>query len=184
MSTITLTAGDFGTEGVVTFGEENAYLPDRAHPGLTEAVLLADILEMETTGEDRSGQAMKALKLGARGLLTAGPVGIAAGLLAASQPKDVIFTALLKDGRAFTATTDARAYADFHTAQVAARAAALRDDGAHPADHIIARYVAAQAADPELDAPVADDPPPEPEVDATAPLSPERPAFGRRRRPA
>lgn len=174
MSTITLTGGDFGSDSVVTVGPETLYLPDRAHPGLTEAVPLAEITEVETIGEDRSGQVKRALKLGASGLLTAGPVGIAAGLLAVRQPKDVVFTAVLKDGRTLTATTDARTYADFHAAQVAARAAAMREEGPHPADEIIARYLAARSADPQPDEPAGGDPP----------LAADGPVFGKRRRPA
>ena len=189
MATITLTDGDFGAEGDVTVGTEHLYLPDRAHPGLTEAVRLADVVEMEVIETDRSGQVQDALKLSARGLMTAGPVGLAAGLLAARKPRDVIFTLTFEDGRKLTAMADAATYANLHAAQVEARAEALREDAPGPADDIIAKYVEALRSDEPV-APNAIDEPRAPQFDPAAAEVPPpvdtgaRPVFGKRRRSA
>jgi len=189
MPAVTLTEGDFGS-GVEARADSAAlYLPDPARAGAILTVPLSDVAEMETTASDRAGQVKAGLKLSAKGFMAVGPVGLAAGLLAASRVKNVFFSVVLADGRRFVATASAEIYADLHSAQLAARAEEAKG---HPADEIIARYIAGQQVEPEsapassaaapLPAPAAP-----PATAAPQPLSSPaadatRPVFGRRRR--
>ena len=74
-----------------------------------------------------------------RGVAIAGPVGIAAGLLAARKVKDVVFSVRLRDGRRFTAHAGAQDYADLHAQQISARSEAGR--GISEADSVIEKYL-------------------------------------------
>ena len=50
MGTITLKEGDFGSDVPVNVGSETLYLPDRERPGLTLAVPISDVVEMDSLG--------------------------------------------------------------------------------------------------------------------------------------
>jgi hypothetical protein len=192
VGTITLKQGDFGSDVPVNVGAETIYLPDREHPGLTLAVPIGDVAEMDSINDDGLRPVKQALKIGARGLIT-GPRGFAAGIHSVTKVKEVEFEATLNDGRRFVAVTDAKTYANLHAAQLAARTAHMRggaeDDAPHPADDIIAKYLA------ETKLAEADQPPPKPASEPTVERSEERrvderrqaerreqqPTFGRRR---
>ncbi len=209
MATITLKDGDFGKGATVLVGSESLYLPDPAHPGLTEAVALTDIAGIEAVDSDRSSQVKEAVRLSAKGFLSAGPAGLAMGVLAATKVKNVVFSVRLNDGRHFTATADAKTYAELRGAQVAARSSGLTDDTvSHAADEIIAKYVGQAKPVPADNAPApvnepsppAGETPPPPAQQATPiaaapspderasratpsrvrPERPQRPVFGRR----
>jgi hypothetical protein len=196
MPAVTLTDGDFGS-GVEARADSSAfYLPDPARPGAFVVVPLAEVVEMETVASDRKGQVKAGLKLSARGFMAAGPIGLAAGLLAAGRVKDVSFSVVLADGRTFLATANAETFAEIHSAQLAARAG---EGVGHPVDAMIARYIEQQrseaAAPSEPPQPPTTQPPTTP---AASPASPptsnntasrqasgestSRPVFGKRRR--
>lgn len=188
MATITLKAGDFGSGVPVNVGSETLYLPDREHPGLTLAVPIADLVEMDSVDGDALKPVKQALKAGAKGLFV-GPAGLAAGFRAATKVRDIEFTATLSDGRRFTAVTDAKSYANLHAAQLAARSAAMRggdaaDDMPHPADEIIAKYLEAAKSAPADPPPAKPSPEPPSERRSGERRQGERrqpPTFGRRR---
>lgn len=190
MATITLKEGDFGGDVTVTVGETTLYLPDRARPGLNEAVPLTAIAEIELLSDDRSGQLKEAARLGVRGFLSTGnPLGLAAGVFAVTKVKDVDFAVRLADGRRFVAVTDARTYAEI---SAASRTPAVADGedaaAAARADAVIAKYLGPDALplapepEPPPPAPAAAEPPAEPSrADPSArPARPPRPVFGRR----
>ncbi len=186
MATITLKEGDFGADVQVNVGPETIYLPDREHPGLTLAVPFTDVVEMDSTATDHAKPLKAALKYSAKGLFSFGPVGLAAGVLAATKARDVTFAATLRNGRRFVAMTDARSYAEIHARQLAARTAGLRgadpDDEPNPADEIIAKYL--QAAKSEHVGPSpsrgADEPSPERRAGDRRTGDRRQPTFGRR----
>jgi len=184
MPTITLKEGDFGSEGTASFDLSDLYLPDAAHPGATTLVPLSLIVEIESLHRDNTARLQSAAKLSGKGFLTAGPVGLAAGLLAARHVPDVVFQVRLSDGRAFVASANAAIYAEFHAAQIAARADAggMRT----PADDIIEKYIRAQAEEEPAPTPSQTPPskPPTPPaaVATSAPPKADRPVFGRRGR--
>ncbi len=196
MATITLIAGDFGSDTSVVVGEEAFYLPDPARPGLKDLVPFTAVASVEPVSDDRSGQMKQAAKLGLRGLTTLGPVGLAASLLAVSKVKDMTFEVRLADGRRFTATADAVTYANLRAA-TSGRGAPAEDDeeAAARADEVIARYLresrqpaphTTAAAPPEpADAETVGRPVSMPitaEDRLDVPAAPDRPVFGRRRR--
>jgi len=177
--TITLKDGDFGANVPATVGSADLYLPDRARPGAVTIVPLTAVAEIESLKGDNTARFKSAAKLSVRGFMTVGPVGLAAGLLAASHVKEVVFRVRLKDGRAFTAVADARTYADLHAAQIAARAESPYGSG--QADDMIAKYLLAQAVEPEA-LPLNAEPPRTPSPVAPTEPAVARPVFGRRGR--
>jgi hypothetical protein len=145
MASITLKDGDFGAGIEIVVNEAEFILPDPARGGLRMAVPHADIVEMEAIADDRSGQAREAVRLGLQGLRAAGPVGLAASLLAVSKPKAIVFKVRIKDGRGFTATAEGATYATLRGYYAAARNPAAdksptAEDQA--ADAIVKRYMA------------------------------------------
>jgi hypothetical protein len=194
VATIRLTEGDFGEGVSVSVGLSDIVLPDTARPGPVTTVPLSAIAAVEALESDHSHQLREAARLSVSGFLKAGPVGLAMGVLGATKLKDVVFSVHLEDGRRFVATADAKTYAEFHAAQVAARAADLMPS---PADQIIARYLEARRGARHADAPPANPAPPAPvtpaasaPADTIASLREERrktpniprPEFGRRKR--
>ncbi len=192
MGTITLKEGDFGSDVPVNVGSETLYLPDREHPGLTLAVPIGDVVEMDSLASDSLAVVKKAVTKGAMGVLFGGPAMMAGGFTAATKVKEVSFEATLNDGRRFVAVTDAKTYADLHAAQLAARTAAMLgradEDAPHPADDIIAKYLdQKKLAEPDR---AARDPAPEPAArgneerrvsERRQAERPDQPTFGRRR---
>jgi hypothetical protein len=188
MPAVTLTDGDFGSGAEVRTDSSAFYLPDPARPGVFIVVPFAEVEDMETIASDRAGQVKAGLKLSARGFMAAGPVGLAAGLLAAGRVKDVSFRVMLADGRAFVARANAEVFAEIHSAQLAVRG---REVAGHPADEMIARYVEQQRQE-EAASPDAEPMPPAPASSPPSPAEPSsrestgaaapRPVFGKRRR--
>ena len=185
MPTITLKDGDFGAGIEVTVGSDDLYLPDPDRPGLNMLVPLGEVVEIDALENDRSGQFSEAMSLAADGFRQNGPAGLIMGMYAASKVKDVVFSARLQDGRHFVAVTDAKTYAELHSAQVSARAAALIGGTPSPADDIIAAYLqplepqparAAERTEVQPLPPPATRPPEPDSVPAEPP-----PTFGRRR---
>jgi len=194
MPEITLSDGDFGS-GPARVDLSAFYLPDPARPGALLIVALSDVAEIEAISTDHSRRIKDGLKLSARGFASVGPVGLAAGLLAAGRVRDVNFSVVLGDGRRFTANANADVYAEIHAAQIAARA---EHAGLTPVDDLIARYRESLASDVPQPAPVLTVPEPAAVKAASAPAASEplpvksaaspmaasasRPVFGRRKR--
>jgi hypothetical protein len=195
MATITLVNGDFGAGATVSVGEEELFLPDRGRPGMSEPVPLTAIAEVESIADDHSGQIKEAARLGARGFLAFGPIGIAAGMLGARKVKEVKFSVRLQDGRGFTATADAITYAALRSARQSGRMSAADVEEADArADELIAKYLrekqaktalppeeVAAPALPAAPSPVAPDVAQPADDPALKPAATERPVFGRRR---
>ena len=192
VGTITLKEGDFGSDVPVNVGAETLYLPDRERPGLTLAVPISDVVEMDSLASDSLAVVKKAVKNGAMGVLFGGPAMMAGGFTAATKVREVSFEATLNDGRRFVAVTDARTYADLHATQLAARTAAMlgraEDDAPHPADDIIAKYLDEKKLSERT--PAARGPAPEPAArgdeerrvgERRQAECPDQPTFGRRR---
>jgi hypothetical protein len=178
MPSIMLKDGDFGAAAEVTVNETEFFLPDPARPGLREVVPFSAVEGIDTVADDRSAQYREAMRLGFKGLSVAGPIGLAASVLAVRKPKTVVFSVRLKDGRSFVATAEAANYARIHGAYLSARRQPANEGETaeeRAADAIVARYmtksadVASHAARPPL-----------PES-ASAFNTPPRPVFGRRR---
>lgn len=178
MPSIMLKDGDFGAGAEVTVNETEFFLPDPARPGLREVVLFTAVEDIESIEDDRSAQYREAKRLGLKGLSAAGPVGLAASVLAVRKTKTVVFSVRLKDGRGFVATADAVNYARVHGAYLSARRQPANEGGTaeeRAADAIVARYVTKSA---DASAHPASSPPAE--TTSVSP-TPERPVFGRRR---
>lgn len=179
MPSFTLKEGEFGSEGTCTFDSSELYLPDPAQPGALVSVALTDIVEVESLRQDNTQRLQAAAKLSAKGFLTAGPVGLAAGMLAARHVPDTEFRVRLSDGRSFVATANAAIYAEFHAAQLA-----VATDGSHTAaDAIIEKYLQAKNAEENAAADEEGGSAAPPEIvvpEAPAGAKPARPVFGRR----
>ena len=198
MATIALKDGDFGGDATVIVGDEALYLPDPWRQGLNEMVPLTAVAEVESVSDDRSGQLKEAVRLGARGFASLGPLGLAASLLAVRKVKDVNFSVRLKDGRSFVATADAVTYANLRAACRAPLASGDEDaEAAARADAVIAKYIGPEALplEPQPEAPAiavesgAAENGPAQATDAALPAlasgpdkAPPRPVFGRRGR--
>ncbi|MEX0852175.1 MAG: hypothetical protein WD036_02675 [Bauldia sp.] len=183
MPTITLKEGDFGAGVPVSFGVDDLYLPDRERPGLSVPVPLTEVAEIESIEDDRSGQFQAALKLGAAGLVTAGPAGLVMGAYAATKVKDIVFGVRLQDGRQFVAVSDAKTFAELRSAQIAARASLFIGNIGGPADEVIAKYIDAEEWAPAEFEPTRMAPAPAAAIErrGIASTRRERPSFGRRR---
>ncbi len=145
MPSVMLRDGDFGAGIEIVVNETEFILPDPARPGLREAIPFSAIADMEAIADDRSGQYREALRLGLKGFRAAGPVGLAAGLLAVSKPKSTVFRVRTGDGRGFVAVADAATYAQVHGYFYAARnqpARAADTAEERAADAIVSRYMA------------------------------------------
>jgi hypothetical protein len=185
MPTISLQEGAFGSDATATFTDDHLLLPDPERPGLKMELPLANVVEIDAIGGDRSAQFKEALTLSAKGFAGAGPAGLAMGFYAATKVKDVIFSVRLEDGREFVAKADAGTFADLHSKQVSARVATLLGGPYDPADDVIEKYLPpkpeAATAPPEPPAYVEPDPGPVVERRVASAGRPERPVFGRRR---
>jgi hypothetical protein len=175
---ITLTEGAFG-QGPAAADLAAFHLPDPARRGGVLLVPLREVAEMTMVGSDNTDRVKNAIRGGAVGLLSLGPVGIAAGMRAAGKAPATIFTVRLEDGRTFTARATAADFADIHAAQVEARASA----GSHPADAVIAKYLASAPVEPRPTQPAPPDVAPQPkspEPPSSQSPSPSPRPFGRR----
>lgn len=178
MPKFTLTDGAFG-QGPAAADLAAFHLPDPARRGGVLLVPLREVAEMAMIGSDNADRIKNAIRSGAVGLLSLGPVGVAAGMRAAGKAPSTLFTVRLEDGRRFTARAAAADFAEIHAAQVEARAIA----GSHPADAVIAKYLADAPPAPRRVPPLPPEVPAEPKP-RRSPQAPPRPSspvpFGRR----
>jgi len=168
---ITLTEGSFG-QGPAAADLAAFHLPDPARPGATLVVPFTDVAEMAMVRGDNGGRIRFAIRTGLGGLMSAGPVGLSAALLAAGKAPQTVFSVRLSDGRGFTALAEAQAFADMHAAYVEARS----QSRGHPADMLIARYLAERGGPALIAAALPQ--PPEEQPAALAAVPPDHgPAF-------
>ena len=179
MPKFTLTEGDFG-RGVAAADLEAFHLPEPGRPGAVLVVPFAAVAEMALVASDHSDRIKAAVRTGISGFMSLGPVGAAAGLIAAGRAPMTVFTVRLADGRKFTARATAADFADMHAAEVAARGSAT----GHRAEALIAKYLHA----PTVALPVETESPAaplslvrQPEPTRQTPPQPAR-TFGRRER--
>ncbi len=178
MPQFTLTEGSFG-RGPAAADLGALHLPDPGRPGATLLVPFREVAEMVMAGSDHSDRLKNAMKRGVGGLISLGPAGIAAGVVAIGKAPATVFTVRLEDGRGFTARAPAAVFAELHAAQLEARASI----GSHPADAVIAKYLAGAPIDPAPKTaalPPSAPAQPKPAPQARPRLRPEPPPFGRR----
>jgi hypothetical protein len=174
--------GDFGAGGLATFSGEELLLPDPTRPGLKTLVPLAEIVEINSIETEPGARLKNAAKLGARGFVLAGPIGVARGFFAATKVHEVVFKVVLEDGRHFVAAADAKIFSELHSAQIAARFAKFAEAAPTAADNLIAKYIQTGAPDGDSVTPEAAPPVTPPRVEARRGLDGARPVFGRRGR--
>jgi hypothetical protein len=179
---VTIRDGDFGAGGLATFSGEELLLPDPARPGLKMLVPMAEIAEINSIDADPADRLKNAAKLGARGFVLAGPIGVARGLFAATKVHEVVFKVVLEDGRHFVAAAEAKIFAELHSAQIAARFAKFAGAIPTAADDLIAKYVETRAPEGESVAPEAPPPVTPQPVEPRRGQDSTRPVFGRRGR--
>jgi len=177
----TLTEGDFG-KGAAAADLEAFHLPDPGRPGAVLVVPFTGVADMALVASDHSDRIKVAVRTGISGFMSLGPVGAAAGVIAAGRAPMTVFTVRLEDGRKFTARATAADFADMHAAEVAARGSAA----GHRAEALIAKYLAERHAPPaatpvEMESAVAPTPVRRPEPTRQTLPQPTR-TFGRRGR--
>lgn len=110
MAKLTIHAGDFaiGAGHEYAFGNLRLLRPNKLWS--VEVVPTSELEEVAVATEESVKRLGGTVGWGVVGGALLGPVGLLAGLLAGGRGKDVTFTARLKDGRKFLATTDAKTY--------------------------------------------------------------------------
>jgi hypothetical protein len=109
MAKIKVLAGDF-LQGDGQYRSGTITLVTALHPWPGVSLKQSDIKHMEIASEASSTKMENALSLGLAGALMLGPVGAAAGMIFASEQKEITFMVTLKDGRRLLAATDDKTY--------------------------------------------------------------------------
>ncbi|MFJ4142941.1 hypothetical protein [Pseudomonas sp. NPDC089734] len=109
MAKINVLAGDFlQGNGEYRAGTITLVTPLFPWPGIS--FKHSEIQSVEIASEASNKKMDGAIGLGLAGALMLGPVGAAAGMLLASDEKEITFLATLKDGRSLLAATDEGTY--------------------------------------------------------------------------
>jgi hypothetical protein len=109
MAKIKVLAGDF-LQGDGEYRSGTITLVTALHPWPGVSLKQSDIKHMEIASEASSTKMENALGLGLAGALVLGPVGAAAGMIFASEQKEITFMITLKDGRKLLAATDDKTF--------------------------------------------------------------------------
>lgn len=109
MGKIKVLAGDFTGDGSYSGGRITLRPKDRPSPAHRMAVrdFFASI---DVAAQHNVVKVGGAVGWGAAGALLAGPLGLLAGAVLGGRGRDVVFVAILKDGRKLLAQTDAKTY--------------------------------------------------------------------------
>ena len=111
MGKIKVLAGDFTGEG--RYAEGRITLRPKEQPSPAHRMTVADFFaSIEIAAQHDKVRVAGALGWGAAGAILAGPAGLLAGAFLGGRGKQVVFTAVLKDGRKLLAQTDSHTYAD------------------------------------------------------------------------
>jgi hypothetical protein len=109
MGKIKVLAGDFTGDGSYSGGRITLRPRDRPSPA--HRMVVRDFFEsVEVAAQHNVVKVGGAVGWGAAGALLAGPLGLLAGAVLGGRGRDVVFVAVLKDGRRFLAQTDAKTY--------------------------------------------------------------------------
>jgi len=109
MGKIKVLAGDFTGNGTYSAGRVTLRPKDRPSPA--HRMKVRDFFDsVEVAAQHNAVKVGGAVGWGAAGALVAGPIGLLAGAVLGGRGRDVVFVAVLKDGRRFLGQTDARTY--------------------------------------------------------------------------
>jgi hypothetical protein len=110
MGKIKVLAGDFVGDG--SYADGRITLRPREQPSPAHRMNASEFLDSVEIASQHDKLALGgAVGWGAAGGLLAGPMGLLAGALLGGRGKEVVFVAVLKDGRRFLAKTDSKTYA-------------------------------------------------------------------------
>jgi hypothetical protein len=109
MAKIKVLAGDFTGDGKYSAGRIT--LRPREHPSPAHRMVVHDFFEsIEVAAQHNAVDFGGAVGWGAAGALLAGPLGLLAGAVLGGRGRDVVFVAVLKDGRKLLGQTDSKTY--------------------------------------------------------------------------
>ncbi len=110
MGKITVVAGDFTGEG--RYDDGRITLRPKQQPTPAHRMKVVDFFaSIEIAAQRDVVRIGGAVGWGAAGAILAGPVGLLAGAVLGGRGKQVLFVAVLKDGRRFVGRTDSKTYA-------------------------------------------------------------------------
>ncbi len=109
MGKIKVLAGDFTGDGSYSGGRIT--LRPRERPSPAHRMVVRDFFQsIDVAAQHNVVNLGGAVGWGAAGGLLAGPLGLLAGAVLGGRGRDVVFVAVLKDGRRLLAQTDSRTY--------------------------------------------------------------------------
>lgn len=109
MGKIKVLAGDFTGDGSYSSGRITLRPMDRPKPA--HRMVVRDFFaSVDVAAQHNVVKVGGAVGWGAAGAMVAGPLGLLAGAILGGRGRDVVFVAVLKDGRKFLAQTDAKTY--------------------------------------------------------------------------
>ena len=115
MGKIKVLAGDFEGEG--RFASGRITLRPTGSPPPPHRMQVAEFFEsIEIAAQHSSVKLGGAVGWGAAGAILAGPIGMLAGAVLGGRGKQVVFVAVLKDGRRFLGQTDSGTFAALKSA--------------------------------------------------------------------
>jgi hypothetical protein len=114
MGKIKVLGGDFTGDGAYAAGRIT--LRPKEQPSPAQRMKVREFFaSLEVTAQHNAVKVGGAVGWGAAGALLAGPVGLFAGALLGGRGRDVVFLAVLKDGRKLLARTDAGTFTQLRT---------------------------------------------------------------------
>lgn len=109
MGKIKVLAGDFTGDG--RYSDGRITLRPREQPSPAHRMVVRDFFEsIDVAAQHNVVKFGGAVGWGAAGALLAGPLGLLAGAVLGGRGRDVVFVAVLKDGRKLLAQTDSTTY--------------------------------------------------------------------------
>lgn len=109
MGKIKVLAGDFTGEG--SYSEGRITLRPKDCPSPAHRMVVRDFFaSVDVAAQHNVVKVGGAVGWGAAGALLAGPLGLLAGAVLGGRGRDVVFVAVLRDGRKLLAQTDAKTY--------------------------------------------------------------------------
>jgi hypothetical protein len=109
MGKIKVLAGDFTGDG--KYSDGRITLRPREQPSPAHRMVVRDFFaSVDVAAQHNVVKVGAAVGWGAAGALVAGPLGLLAGAVLGGRGRDVVFVAVLKDGRKFLAQTDSKTY--------------------------------------------------------------------------